>query len=80
MLRLRGAEMAMVFQDPMSSLNPAFTVGNLLSDGPAPHNDEHARARARAAVELLDRVGIPDPEARLRSTHTSSPAGCASAR
>jgi oligopeptide/dipeptide ABC transporter ATP-binding protein len=65
MRRIRGAEIAMVFQDPMSSLNPAFTVGNQLTEAVLLHEDvSHREARARA-VELLSRVGIPDPVARL---------------
>jgi oligopeptide/dipeptide ABC transporter ATP-binding protein len=55
----------MVFQDPMSSLNPAYTVGNQLAEAVLLHEDvSRGEARTRAA-QLLGRVGIPDPEAHL---------------
>jgi len=63
--RVRGAGIAMVFQDPMSSLNPAYTVGNQLMETVLLHEDvSRADARERA-IEMLTRVGIPDPESRL---------------
>jgi peptide/nickel transport system permease protein len=65
MRQLRGGEIAMVFQDPMSSLNPAYSIGNQLVEAVRLHDDvSRAAARARA-VELLTRVGIPDAVARL---------------
>ena len=63
--RLRGNEIAMVFQDPMSSLNPVITIGVQLTEVIRRHEDvSKAQARSRAA-ELLERVGIPDPVRRL---------------
>ena len=80
MQRIRGAEIAMVFQDPMSSLNPAFTVGNQLVEAVRLHEDVEPSAARHARVEMLDLVGIPDPRARgSTSTRTSSRAACASA-
>jgi peptide/nickel transport system permease protein len=66
MRSLRGSEMAMVFQDPMTSLNPAFTVGTQLVDTIRQHRDVSRRAARVRARELLEMVGIPDPERRLK--------------
>ncbi len=63
--RLRGSKIGMVFQDPMSSLNPLFTVGDQLEETLEtlePELDE--TARKKRALELLDRVGMDDPERR----------------
>jgi oligopeptide/dipeptide ABC transporter ATP-binding protein len=62
---VRGGEIAMIFQEPMTSLNPVLTIGRQLTEGLEIHlamTPERARARA---VELLAMVGIPDPERRL---------------
>ncbi|MFC5379660.1 oligopeptide/dipeptide ABC transporter ATP-binding protein [Aquipuribacter nitratireducens] len=62
---LRGAEMAMVFQDPMSSLNPVVTIGVQVTEVLRRHRDM-TRAEARdEAVDLLRRVGIPEAQRRL---------------
>jgi oligopeptide/dipeptide ABC transporter ATP-binding protein len=66
MRRVRGREIAMVFQEPMTSLNPVLSVGRQLTEGVEIHlGADPARARARAE-ELLHMVGIPDPARRLR--------------
>jgi oligopeptide/dipeptide ABC transporter ATP-binding protein len=63
---LRGREVAMVFQDPMSSLNPVLRIGRQISETMIRHlGYSKARANERA-VELLGQVGIPSPERRLR--------------
>ena len=63
--RLIGKDMAMIFQEPMTSLNPCFTIGFQLTEGIRTHlGGSRAELRARA-VELLDLVGIPAPEQRL---------------
>jgi oligopeptide/dipeptide ABC transporter ATP-binding protein len=63
---LRGPEMAMIFQEPMTSLNPAFTIGNQIAESIRSHQHvSRAQANARA-VEMLDRVGIPDPQRRVK--------------
>jgi oligopeptide/dipeptide ABC transporter ATP-binding protein len=66
MRALRGAEMAMIFQEPMTSLNPVFTVGDQIAEAIMLHQKVgHAQA-FRDAVALLDRVGIPSPDRRAR--------------
>jgi oligopeptide/dipeptide ABC transporter ATP-binding protein len=65
MRRVRGREIAMVFQEPMTSLNPVLTIGRQLTEGLEIHlGMKGPQARARA-VELLGMVGIPDPQRRL---------------
>jgi peptide/nickel transport system ATP-binding protein len=62
---LRGNRMAMIFQEPMTSLNPAFTVGDQLTEGIRCHrNISQAEARTHA-IEMLRRVRIPSPEQRI---------------
>jgi peptide/nickel transport system ATP-binding protein len=71
----------MVFQDPMSSLNPVFTVGNQIAEAMKVHDRSLTdRAARRRSIELLELVGVPQPDERYASTRTSTPAGCASAR
>ena len=65
--RLRGNEIAMVFQDPMSSLNPVHRIGTQIAEGIRAHRSISARAAWREAVGLLAKVGIPDPERRAGS-------------
>ena len=65
---LRGAEIAMVFQDPASSLNPTFSIGQQMVKAAAAHPDKvpgSARVLRRRAVELLGQVGIPDAAIRF---------------
>jgi peptide/nickel transport system ATP-binding protein len=65
MRALRGNEIGMIFQEPMTSLNPVFTIERQLTDGLKVHRGlRHAEARARA-LELLRSVRIPEPERRL---------------
>ncbi|WP_436778005.1 ABC transporter ATP-binding protein [Yinghuangia sp. YIM S09857] len=64
--RVRGARIGMVFQDPMTSLNPLLTVGRHLDEAMRAHGRGDRRARAARAAELLDMVGIPDAARRMR--------------
>ncbi len=67
MRAIRGRDISMIFQEPMTSLNPIMTVGNQIIESIRLHRDENrAQARARA-TEMLRRVGIPTPEKRLGS-------------
>ncbi|HEY4067457.1 MAG TPA: ATP-binding cassette domain-containing protein, partial [Burkholderiaceae bacterium] len=63
--RLRGKEIACVFQDPMSSLNPVFTVGQQLCEPLVKHLGLGARAALVRAEALLNEVGMPEPKRRL---------------
>ncbi|PSP16338.1 dipeptide/oligopeptide/nickel ABC transporter ATP-binding protein [Halobacteriales archaeon QH_10_67_13] len=62
---VRGGEIAMVFQDALSSLNPVYTVGNQIEELLGVHQGLSGSAATEAAAELLESVGIPDPEQRL---------------
>ncbi|MFW6076126.1 MAG: dipeptide ABC transporter ATP-binding protein [Hyphomicrobiales bacterium] len=65
MRELRGDQISMIFQEPMTSLNPVFTIGDQITETLFMHRDiSRGDARARA-VELLQLVGLPDPERRL---------------
>jgi len=66
MRRVRGREIAMIFQEPMTSLNPVLTIERQLTEGLEIHLGLAPAAARRRAVELLAMVGIPDPERRLR--------------
>jgi peptide/nickel transport system ATP-binding protein len=63
---IRGNRMAMIFQEPMSSLNPAYTIGNQLEEALLRHARVPRREARERAVYLLGRVGITAPESRLR--------------
>ena len=66
MRALRGPEMSMVFQDPMSSLNPVYKVGDQVAEGLLQHNKGMTKAQAREKVlEMFRKLGIPDPEERI---------------
>src|ERR671927_1705980 len=64
MREVRGGEIAMIFQDPMTSLNPVYTVGDQIIEAIRTHRDVGKAAARRRAVELLGAVGIPQPDRR----------------
>lgn len=65
--RLMGKELAMIFQEPMVSLNPCFTVGTQIDETLRYHEKLSRRQRRARAIDLLHAVGIPEPEHRLNS-------------
>jgi oligopeptide/dipeptide ABC transporter ATP-binding protein len=62
---VRGAQISMIFQDPMTALNPTMRIGTQISEGLRRHRGLARRAARAAAAELLASVGVPRPEARL---------------
>ncbi|MFZ3579320.1 ABC transporter ATP-binding protein [Virgibacillus sp. DJP39] len=67
MRKIRGKEIAMVFQDPMTSLNPVFTVEKQIVETLLAHENISRKQAKSRAIDLLDLVGIPDPVNRLKS-------------
>ena len=65
--RLTGKDLAMIFQEPTTSLNPCFTIGFQLQETLRLHEHLDRAARRKRAIELLEQVGIPAPESRLRA-------------
>jgi oligopeptide/dipeptide ABC transporter ATP-binding protein len=65
--KIRGTKLAMIFQEPMSALNPVMRVGHQIAEGPQVHLGMNRAQAAKRAIELMRRVGIPDPERRFRS-------------
>ncbi|ABR89507.1 ABC-type uncharacterized transport system, duplicated ATPase component [Janthinobacterium sp. Marseille] len=67
MRSVRGNDVAMIFQEPMTALNPLFTIGNQIAEVLMLHEGISARAAALRTVELLDKTGIPEPQRRALS-------------
>jgi peptide/nickel transport system ATP-binding protein len=67
MSKIRGRDLAMVFQDPLSALTPVYTVGDQIVEAIQAHYDISKAKAWQRAIELLDLVGIPNPRARVKS-------------
>jgi peptide/nickel transport system ATP-binding protein len=65
MRALRGAKISMIFQEPMTSLNPVYTVGTQIAEAVRLHRDVSRKQARERAIELLRLVGIPDPQSRV---------------
>jgi len=65
MRKIRGSEIAMIFQEPMTSLNPVFTIGNQIIEAILLHQDLSEEEAKKRTIELLNLVGIPEPERRF---------------
>ena len=63
--QIRGAEIGMVFQEPMTALNPVHTIGRQLTEAVALHTDQAIPEQIATAIAILNRVGIPEPEIRM---------------
>lgn len=73
MRKIRGKELAMIFQNPMSSLNPTLTIGTQISEVPVTHLKISWKEAWSYAIDLLRKVKIPDPDVRIKSyPHTFS--------
>ncbi len=66
MRKIRGNEISIIFQDPMTSLNPVYTIGNQIEEAILLHTDKNKQQAHERAVELLSLVGINEPEKRLK--------------
>lgn len=67
MMKIRGNDIAMIFQDPMTSLNPVFKVGDQISDVIRRHQGLNKKEARKKAIEMLKMVGIPSPEERYNN-------------
>ena len=65
--RIRGSEIAMIFQDPLSSLHPFYRIADQLIEAVTAHQSVSAKAARARAIEMLGMVGIPDPQRRIDS-------------
>ncbi|MFU2158536.1 MULTISPECIES: ABC transporter ATP-binding protein [Caldisericum] len=65
MRKIRGSEIAMIFQEPMTSLNPVYTIGNQIMEAILIHQDLSEEEAKKRTIELLRLVGIPEPERRF---------------
>ncbi|MEO8521557.1 MAG: ABC transporter ATP-binding protein [Acidobacteriota bacterium] len=66
MQKIRGAEIALIFQEPMTALNPVFTIGSQIEETLRVHGQATRQTARAKAIELLDAVSIPEPQQRVR--------------
>jgi len=67
MRKIRGNEIAMIFQEPMTSLNPVYTVGDQIIEAITLHQDVNSKEAMQIAIDAMDAVGIPDPIGRIKA-------------
>src|SRR5690606_25360338 len=67
MREIRGNKISMIFQEPMTSLNPVFTVGDQIAETILLHQNVSKKEAHEKTLELMHQVGIPDPEKRIKS-------------
>ncbi len=67
MRKIRGKQISMIFQEPMTSLNPVFTVGDQISESLILHEGLSKKEAWEKSIELLDKVGIPNPSVRIKA-------------
>ncbi len=67
MRSVRGNDIAMIFQEPMTSLNPVYTVGDQIVEAITLHRDATAKEAWQIGIDAMDDVGIPDPEGRMKA-------------
>jgi peptide/nickel transport system ATP-binding protein len=79
MRRIRGKRIGMIFQDPLTSLNPLYKIGDQIVETIKTHTNLSDQAARKRAIDLLAEVGIPAPTSASTAIRTSSPAACASA-
>ncbi|MDD4825400.1 MAG: ABC transporter ATP-binding protein [Mesotoga sp.] len=65
MMKIRGNDMAMIFQEPMTALNPVFTIGFQIMEAILLHQDVDEKKAREMAIDMLKKVGIPEPEKRI---------------
>ena len=70
---IRGNKISIIFQDPMTSLNPTFTIGNQLREAIMLHTKRNKKEAEARAIEMLTLVGINEPEKRIKQYPSSSP-------
>ena len=76
---IRGNEISMIFQEPMTSLNPVYTIGEQIAESPASPSGARQEAAARPSVDLLNAVHIPNPKRASTTIRSRCPAASASA-